>query len=67
MNIAFSAPLVAVASVAALLFTGLHRDPGLAASPSDGKPLPEFVLPISVREWARMFRPLIQQMRKAPG
>ena len=55
MNIAFSAPLVAVASVAALLLIGLHRDPGLAASPSDGKPLPEFVLP-EVRDPSREFR-----------
>ena len=47
MKIAFSAPLVAVASVATLLLVGLHQDPGFAASPSEGKPLPEFVLPRS--------------------
>ena len=45
MKSAFAAHLVALASVAALLFADLHRDPGLAASPSEEKTLPEFVLP----------------------
>ena len=55
MKTAFSAPLVAVASVAALLLVGLHWDPGFAASPSAGRPLPEFVLP-EVRDPGREFR-----------
>ena len=55
MKIAFSAPFVAVVSVAALVFIGLHWAPCLAASPEKGKPLPEYVLP-EVRDPSREFR-----------
>ena len=55
MKLTFPAPLVAVASVAALLLVGLHWNPGLAASPSGGKTLPEFVLP-EVRDPGSEFR-----------
>lgn len=55
MKSAFSTTLVAVASVAALLLVGLHRDSGFAASPTEGKPLPEFVLP-EVRDPGSEFR-----------
>ena len=51
----FAVPLVAAASVATLLLVGLHRDPGFAASPPKGKPLPEFVLP-EVRDPGSEFR-----------
>ena len=55
MQTGFSGPFVAAASVAALLLLALHQDPGFAASPSGGKPLPEFVLPV-VRNPGSEFR-----------
>ena len=55
MRIPFAVPLVAVASVATLLFADLHRGAVLAASPAKGKPLPEFVLP-EVRNPGSEFR-----------
>lgn len=55
MRIVLPAPLVAVASVAAFLLLGFHVAPCLAASPSEGKPLPEFVLP-EIRDPSREFR-----------
>ena len=51
----FAVLLVAAASVAALLLLALHQDPGFAASPSEGRPLPEFVLP-EVRNPGSEFR-----------
>ena len=55
MKSTLPATLVAVASIATLFLVGLHRDPGFAASPSEGKPLPEFVLP-AVRDPGSDFR-----------
>ena len=44
MKVSFAAPLVVFAAMAGLLFFGLHRDPGLVASPLLDKPLPDFVM-----------------------
>ena len=55
MKFASFGPLLAVASVAALLFAVFHLDSGRAASPATGQPLPELVLP-EVRDPGREFR-----------
>lgn len=55
MKISFAVPLVVFAAMAALLFVGLQRDPGVVASPLVDKPLPDFVLP-EVRDPSREFR-----------
>ena len=55
MKVSFAAPLVVFAAMAGLLFIGLHRDPGLVASPLVDKPLPDFALP-EVRDPSREFR-----------
>lgn len=44
MKLSFAAPLVVFAAMAGLLFFGLHRDPGLVASPLLDEPLPDFVM-----------------------
>ncbi|MCY4450460.1 MAG: DsbE family thiol:disulfide interchange protein [Immundisolibacterales bacterium] len=44
MKLSFAAPLVVFAAMAGLLFFGLHRDPGLVASPLLDQPLPDFVM-----------------------
>ena len=55
MKLSFAAPLVVFAAMAGLLFAGLHRDPGLVASPLVDKPLPGFALS-EVRDPARELR-----------
>ena len=45
MKLSFLVPLALFAAMAGLLYTGLHRDPGVVASPLVGRSLPEFELP----------------------
>ena len=45
MKVSFLVPLALFATLAALLYTGLQRDPGVVSSPLVGRPLPAFALP----------------------